>query len=56
MGGGNYIKEAPPYSYIDVKDFKSVKSLAEYLKTLLRSKVSHFCFNFYDFFKTIFLG
>ena len=39
MGGANYTKEAPPNSFIHVNDFKSVKSLADYLKSLLKDKV-----------------
>ena len=39
MGGGNFTREAPPNSYIDVNDFASIKSLAEYLKYLLDNKV-----------------
>ena len=42
MGGGHYKKEAPPHSYIDVNDFPSVKSLADYLKQLLQNKVNEF--------------
>ena len=39
MGGGNFTEEAPPNSYIDVNDFPTIKSLAEYLKYLLENKV-----------------
>ena len=42
MGGGHYKKDAPPHSYIDVNDFPSVKSLADYLKQLLQNKVNDF--------------
>lgn len=31
MGAGKYLRVLPPNSYIDVKDFKSPKALAEYL-------------------------
>lgn len=34
LGGGNYSRDAPPHSYIDVNDFNSVKNLADYLKYL----------------------
>lgn len=33
-GGGNYIKVAPPHSYINVENFKSPERLANYLKYL----------------------
>lgn len=33
-GGGNYNKEAPPHSVINVENFKTIQSLAEYLKYL----------------------
>jgi hypothetical protein len=31
MGGGNYIRDAPPHSFIDVNEFPNVKALADYL-------------------------
>lgn len=34
MGGGDYKKVAPPKSYINAKDFKSIADLAMYLKYL----------------------
>lgn len=33
-GGGNYSSVAPPYSVINAEDFKTVESLANYLKYL----------------------
>ncbi len=39
MGGGNYAREAPPKSFIDVNDFTSVEALANYLKHLMRNHV-----------------
>ena len=40
MGGGNYLRDAPPHSYIDVKDFEDVQALAEYLVFLDQNDVS----------------
>ena len=34
MGGGDYKRDAPPLSYIDVNDFSTVKKLADYLRRL----------------------
>ena len=34
LGGANYSSQFPPQSYIDIKDFKSPKQLAEYLLML----------------------
>ncbi|XP_033362947.1 alpha-(1,3)-fucosyltransferase C-like [Bombus vosnesenskii] len=36
-GGANYSRYAPPRSYIDVFDFDTPKSLAEYLKELIKN-------------------
>ena len=41
MGGGNYSTILPKHSYIDVKDFKSAKSLADYLKHLNKNNVEY---------------
>ena len=38
MGGANYKEMAPPHSYIDVNDFKSIKDLANYLIRLSKNK------------------
>ena len=38
MGGANYKKMAPPHSYIDVNDFKSIKDLADYLIRLSKNR------------------
>ena len=40
MGGGNYSRDAPEYSVIDVKDFPSAKALADYMTYLTRNPVS----------------
>ena len=40
MGGGNYSRDAPEYSVIDVKDFPSAKALADYLTYLTRNPVN----------------
>ena len=40
MGGGNYSRDAPEYSVINVKDFPSAKALADYLTYLTRNPVS----------------
>ena len=40
MGGGNYSRDAPEYSVINVKDFPSTKALADYLTYLTRNPVS----------------
>jgi len=34
LGGANYSRYSPPGTYIDVRDFRSVKHLAQYLKLL----------------------
>lgn len=34
LGGANYSGEAPPYSFIDARDFKTAKELMQYLKLL----------------------
>ena len=41
MGGGNYSRDAPEYSVINVKDFPSAKALADYLTYLTRNPVSY---------------
>ena len=41
MGGANYSKMAPDKSYIDSRDFKSVKDLAEYLKYLNKNTTAY---------------
>ena len=41
MGGGNYSRDAPENSVINVKDFPSAKALADYLTYLTRNPVSH---------------
>ncbi|EDV19149.1 uncharacterized protein TRIADDRAFT_34075 [Trichoplax adhaerens] len=38
LGGADYRKIAPPKSYIDARDFPSVKDLAEYLHKVSRDK------------------
>ena len=40
MGGGNYSRDAPKYSVINIKDFPSAKALADYLTYLTRNPVS----------------
>ena len=40
MGGGDYALDAPPHSFIDVKDFHNVEDLAEYMKYLISNSVS----------------
>jgi hypothetical protein len=40
MGGGNYSRDAPEYSVINLKDFPSAKALADYLTYLTRNPVS----------------
>lgn len=37
-GGGDYAAVAPPNSFIDVRQFKTIKELAEYLKRISDSK------------------
>ena len=37
MGGANYTQLLPPHSFIDVRDFKSPRHLAEYLKMLSKN-------------------
>ena len=39
MGGGNYTRDAPENSVIDVNDFASVKDLADYLIYLTNNPV-----------------
>ena len=39
MGGGNYRRDAPPHSVIDVNDFPHVKGLASYLNFLMENPV-----------------
>ena len=39
MGGGNYRRDAPPHSVIDVNDFPHVKALASYLNFLMENPV-----------------
>ena len=34
MGGGDYVYNLPPYSYIDIRNFRSPKELVRYLKYL----------------------
>ena len=34
LGGGNYARDLPPNSYIDIKDFNTPKDLANYLYIL----------------------
>lgn len=41
MGGGNYFRDAPPHSYIDVNDFSSIEDLANYLKSLMNSRAKY---------------
>lgn len=38
LGKGNYLKELPLNSYIDVKDFKSPRHLADFLRKVMASK------------------
>ena len=40
MGGGNYSRDAPENSVINVKDFPSAKALVDYLTYLTRNPVS----------------
>ena len=40
MGGGNYTRDAPENSVINVNDFPSVKALADYLTYLTENPVS----------------
>ena len=42
MGGGNYTLDAPPNSFIDVKNFSTVEALTKYLKYLIDNPVSFF--------------
>ena len=42
MGGGNYTLDAPPNSFIDVRNFSTVESLTKYLKYLIDNPVSFF--------------
>jgi hypothetical protein len=43
MGLGDYAKDGPPNSSINVNDFKSVKALADYIKLLDRDQVKLQC-------------
>ena len=45
MGGGNYTLDAPPNSFIDVRDFSTVEALTKYLKYLIDNPVSFFFVN-----------
>ena len=40
MGGGNYTRDAPEKSVINVNDFPSVKAMADYLIHLTKNPVS----------------
>ena len=40
MGGGNYSRDLPAKSFIDVDDFESVQKLADYLHYLIQNHVS----------------
>ena len=40
MGGGNYTRDAPENSVINVNDFPSVKALADHLTYLTENPVS----------------
>jgi alpha-1,3-fucosyltransferase len=42
MGGADYKAIAPPHSYIDVNDFKTVKQLAEHLIRLSKNLVTFY--------------
>ena len=42
MGGGNYTLDAPPNSFIDVRNFSTVEALTKYLKYLIDNPVSFF--------------
>ena len=44
MGGGNYTRDAPKNSVINVNDFPSVKALADYLTYLTENPVSTYLF------------
>ncbi|KAK2143751.1 hypothetical protein LSH36_816g00037 [Paralvinella palmiformis] len=46
LGGGNYTNDAPPHSVINVLDFSSPKSLADYLIELGKNET-----RYYDYFK-----
>ena len=41
MGGAKYKEIAPPHSYIDVNDFKTIKDLADYLIRLSKNKTEY---------------
>ena len=41
LGGADYKKLLPPKSYIDIKDFSSVKALADYLLMLSKNDVMY---------------
>ena len=45
MGGGNYLRDAPPNSFIDVNDFPSVEDLASYLNTIADDEVRYVTFS-----------
>ena len=42
MGSGNYTRDAPPNSFIDVRSFENIQALAEYLLYLDQNNVSIF--------------
>ncbi len=39
MGAGNYRRDAPPKSFIDVNDFPTIPDLANYLKFIADDEV-----------------
>ncbi|XP_050730161.1 alpha-(1,3)-fucosyltransferase C-like isoform X1 [Eriocheir sinensis] len=41
LGGGDYLNEAPPHSYIDALAFPSPKKLAEYLKRVAENREAY---------------
>ena len=41
LGGGDYARDLPPHSYIDIADFASPKHLADYLLMLIDSPVEY---------------
>ena len=53
MGGGNYTRDAPKNSVINVNDFPSVKALADHLTYLTENPVSNYfnpnAMSFYEF-------
>ena len=40
MGGGNYSRDAPPHSYIDVNDFSNVEELGNHLISVMNNRVN----------------